>query len=650
MNQLIELVTVFPEDTENKKRCQNHPFVACEILSESGPIHDKILEDESLLSIYFSFLNSENPHSTLIGYFCKTLLALITRSSEKTILYMRGHNVFDQLLQLLSSKGVLDVVLKILLSENTYNAEVLEAQKDLFRGLVTILNSGNQLQTVNAAAAVQDLLSKIPDYSNWKDLVQLLVDPDNSLKVLFQGVLSQEDFRVAAAGSVLRDLLNTTVKANLLQHFPELNLVGPLAEVLPQLEVKLRQNELNDYVNTMKVPVKPLGEGRLRIVEVISSGLKQDNETLFEKIAESGVLRTITALFFDYPWNSIFHNVFDGIIQTTLLNQNPLIVQSLLTNPDLVQKIIKTCEASEAKHRLGNLGFVHKLANRLKDSNIGLIKEFLASQELWQGFVEGYLSGRNAADQRQLGVVSKHEPSSSSDEPEVVLPSGNDRAIRFNSHDDQKEETDAKDEQDVDEPDNVEDKSPTELTQEHKDSSTVEVHEVHEVHETHETHETHEHKHEHEHEHKHDHTAPDGSKEPEASLDVPEAKTSEPESDPHKSDHESSLPASTPHHGQEENKSQPDHHEPHKPHESHEHHGHHEHHEPHEPHQSHESHKASHAQHEDNRPVSPLEHSPLARRRSNSGSQSPQSSGNFNHVNFWKIDVLVDELDGLELD
>ena len=619
MSQLIELVTVFPEDTENKKRCQNHPFVACEILSESGPIHDKILEDEQLLAQYFSFPGSELPHSTLIGYFCKTLLAMITRSSEKTILYMRGHEVFGHLLGLLSNKGVLDVVLKVLLSENTYNPEVLEAQKDLFRGVVALLSSGSQLQTLNSAAAVQDLLSKVPDFANWKDLLQLLVDQDSGLKALFQGLLSPEDFRVAAAGSVLRDLFNTTVKVNLSQHFPELNLVSPLVEVLPQLNHKLRQNELNDYLNTMKVTWKPLGEGRLRIVEVISSGLKQDNETLFEKIAESGVLRTVTDLFFDYPWNSIFHCVFDGIVQTTLLNQNPHIVQSLLTNPDLVGRILGACgaceasEASGAKHRLGNLGYVHKLANRLKDSNINAVKEFLAAQEQWQGFAEGYLNRRNTADQRQLGVVSKPEPSSSSDEPEVVLPSGSDRAHRFNSHDAQKEDGQGKEEQEVEEPDNVEDSSNPEVTAgfsgngekgEKDETSNETAHDSSAHRQTHEL------------------TSVSSSREPEFTTESSDAKEHQPDPVP-------TLPTSSPH---------PDGHLASHPEEVKDHAG------------PSESHNPADAHHEDHRPTSPLEQSPLARRRSNSGSQSPRGSGNYTHVNFWKIEVLVDEVDGLELE
>ena len=509
---------------------------------------------------------------------------------------MRSHEVFPHLLRLLSSKGVLDVVLKVLLSENTYNAEVLEGQKDLFRGVVALLASGTQLQTVNAAAVVQDLLSKVPDFANWKDLVQLLVDPESGLKVLFEGILSPEDFRAAASGSVLRDLFNTSVKVNLAQHFTDLNLISPLVGALDQLNQKLKQNDLQDYMNTMKVNWKPLGEGRLRIAEVISSGLKQDNETLFEKIAESGVLRTVTQLFFDYPWNSIFHCVFDGIVQTTLLNQNPHIVQSLLTNPDLVQRILSTCEASEARHRPGNLGYVHKLANRLKDSNINAVKEFLASQEQWQGFADGYLSRRNTADQRQLGVISKPEPSSSSDEPEVVLPSGSDRANRFNSHETQKEESQGKDEQEVEEPDNVEDSSNPEVTavgdekdkekeKGQKDETGTEP--AHEL------------------------AGEKTSGEPELTVETD-----------HKESH--SEPVTSGHsHSVEEAK---------------------EHAEPAEPHKTSESH------HEENRPVSPLEHSPLARRRSNSGSQSPQNSGNFSHVNFWKIEILVDELDGLELD
>lgn len=441
--------------------------MACELLSESGPIHDKIIENDELLSRFFSILQLDAPHSTLLGYFSKTALVMIGRNPEKMILFMVQEKLFGRIFDLLYSKALVDILLRVLIVDIGVSNEIVEIQKQALKATLKLLVDGNELVVVNATGIVCELLARVPDINCWKELVMVVCEADN-MKLIYDALKHEEEFRVTAAATVLKALFGLCVKVNLYSHFPDLDINSAFIENLPILNQKLQSSNSSLTYSTMKTEYQSLGESRLRIIELISLSLKQDNEHLYEKLSESNILRTITQLFFDYPWHSILHSVFDSIIQTTLLTQNPLIVSNLLINPDLIDKLIKVCENPDPKHRYGHLGYIHKLCNNLKNTSIVSIQEFLAPQENWQQFVANYLNERNSKDLKQLGEVNKNDPSSSSEEPEILLPDNFARTHHGYSsaetHKDKGEE--GKDEDDagndeVDEPDNIEDKSPT---------------------------------------------------------------------------------------------------------------------------------------------------------------------------------------------
>lgn len=556
LRSLIELVTVFPEDSENKKRCHNHPFVACELLSESGPVHDRITENDELLATFFIILDSEAPHSTLLGYFSKTLLAMIGRNPEKVILYMGQNQVFGKVLNLLQSKALVDIVFRVLTVDIGFSNEIVEIQREIVRGVIRLLLTGNELKVLNSAGIISEVLARVPDIPTWKELVTTICEADN-MKLIYDALKHEENFRVSAAGTVLKGIFGLSVKVNLFNNFPELDINSMFKESLPELNKKLLTSHSGLTYSTMKTEYESLGESRLRIVELVSCSLKQDNESLYEKIAESKILSTITQLFFDYPWHSILHSVFDSIVQSTLLSQNPLIISSFLLNPDLTYRLIKVCENPNPKHRYGHLGYIHKLCNNLKNSEIAEIKEFLSAQPNWQPFVSEYLTVRNIEDLKQLGEVNKNDQSSSSEEPESIIQGFNEhkrKNVLGSERENSDEQDDNKDEEgeenaenavkeaDIEEPDNIEDKAPTF----HVENVFTEV--VNEEH-----------------------------KEP-AHVNIDLNAVDLPHSEKHAVD---------------------------------------------------------------------LSDSPLSRRRSNSGSRSPKDS-TFACANFWKLPILVDELDGDE--
>jgi hypothetical protein len=57
--------------------------------------------------------------------------------------------------------------------------------------------------------------------------------------------------------------------------------------------------------------IKPLGETKLRLVELVLSALKADSDLVNKAVFQAGVIPLITDLFFTFVWNSHLHFLYD---------------------------------------------------------------------------------------------------------------------------------------------------------------------------------------------------------------------------------------------------------------------------------------------------------------------------------------------------
>ncbi|MBA0866897.1 hypothetical protein Goshw_025447 [Gossypium schwendimanii] len=86
----------------------------------------------------------------------------------------------------------------------------------------------------------------------------------------------------------------------------------------------------------------PLGKHRLKIVEFIAVLLRTGNEAAQNELVNSGAIRRVLDLFFEYPYNNALHHHVESIILSCLESKNDAIVDHLLQECDLIGKFLQT--------------------------------------------------------------------------------------------------------------------------------------------------------------------------------------------------------------------------------------------------------------------------------------------------------------------
>ncbi|KAJ8430386.1 hypothetical protein Cgig2_032125 [Carnegiea gigantea] len=84
----------------------------------------------------------------------------------------------------------------------------------------------------------------------------------------------------------------------------------------------------------------PLGKHRLKIVEFIAVLLKAGNQAAEEELVNSGTIKRVLDLFFEYPYNNALHHHVESILSTCMESRNDLVIDHLFKECDLVGKIL----------------------------------------------------------------------------------------------------------------------------------------------------------------------------------------------------------------------------------------------------------------------------------------------------------------------
>ncbi|KAF2610656.1 hypothetical protein F2Q70_00012173 [Brassica cretica] len=123
----------------------------------------------------------------------------------------------------------------------------------------------------------------------------------------------------------------------------------------------------------------PLGSHRLKIVEFIAVLLKTRSEATGKVLATSGAIRRVLDLFFEYPYNNALHHQVESIIVSCLESKNEEMIDHLLRECDLIEKILKIEKqpilsgdnqptipaAGKQAPRVGNIGHISRISNKL---------------------------------------------------------------------------------------------------------------------------------------------------------------------------------------------------------------------------------------------------------------------------------------------
>lgn len=194
---------------------------------------------------------------------------------------------------------------------------------------------------------------------------------------------------------------------------------SPLIEVLKQNLKQIvalldsaapAQKIENCYDQTTYVP---LGQLRLKIVELILFILKLHKQTLYETLETSEALPLISKLFATYPWNNFLQlkviAIYEEIFENNDTAQHR---KQLLSNSQLCETLIKLAEEPNYKHesnrnfRFGYMAAVIKLANFVTKhaATSADVSEYTAGLGSdWTSFVENELRKSNETNNKSLG-------------------------------------------------------------------------------------------------------------------------------------------------------------------------------------------------------------------------------------------------------
>lgn len=433
LEQLLRfIVEESPEDSE-KKRSFKFPFIACEIFTcEVDSILSALVEDEELMNLLFSFLHPDHSHNTLLaGYFSKVVICLMLRKPVSFMAYVQNHpEIFKQLVDLIGITSIMEVLVRLIGADgHMHNSHpdamqwleevnVLEMIVDKFSCSDSPEVHANASETLCAITryAPSELVAKISSPSFVGRLFGYALEDSRPKSVLLYSLtvcislldpkrLVQSSYHLfpGQLAQVSAVVANSETVSAMLER---------LGDLLKLLDISSPDNVLPTTYGCL---CPPLGKLRLKIVEFISVLLTVGNESAEKEMIHLGAVQRIIDLLFEYPFNNFLHHHIEEIIGSCLESKRTLLVEHILRDCKIVEKIIraekhsmldkdmneKTIPAEgKSPPRIGNIGHISRIANKLLQvGNFNdIIQAHLQETEEWVDWYKHVLQNRNAIE------------------------------------------------------------------------------------------------------------------------------------------------------------------------------------------------------------------------------------------------------------
>ncbi|PPS07626.1 hypothetical protein GOBAR_AA12999 [Gossypium barbadense] len=420
VEQLLRYIVVEPPEDAENRRTFKFPFIACELFTcEVDIILKTLVEDEELMNLLFSFLDTNHSHSTpLAGYFSKVVICLLLRKTLPFLQYVKGHQeIVKHLVDLIGITSIMEVLIRLIgADEHMYtnykeymqwieDTDILEMIVDKFSSSDSAEVHANAAETLCAITrfAPPGLAAKItsPNFTgrlfrhaledsrpksvlvNSLTVCISLLDPKRLTFGIYQTYrqVSQGPM-IAANPETVEGMLESL---DILEDIPDLWNITDLrslrssdeGDLLKLLDVS--SSELTLLTTYGKLQ-PPLGKHRLKIVEFISVLLTVGSEAAEKELIRLGAVQRILNLFFEYPYNSFLHHHVENIILSCLESKNVPLVEHLLRECNLLGKILeaeKNCTLTSDLNmptisaegrpppKIGNLGHLTRISNKL---------------------------------------------------------------------------------------------------------------------------------------------------------------------------------------------------------------------------------------------------------------------------------------------
>ncbi|XP_075664596.1 uncharacterized protein LOC142634193 isoform X2 [Castanea sativa] len=435
VEQLIRfIVEEAPEDAE-KRRTFKFPFIACEIFTcEVDIILKTLVEDEELMNLLFSFLEPEQPHSTLLaGYFSKVVICLLLRKTVPFMRYIQANQgIVKKLVELIGITSIMEVLIRLIGADEHMYTNYMEAMQwiedtDVLEMIVDKFSSSDSPEVhANAAEtlcaitrfAPPGLASKISSPSFIGRLFRHALEDARPKSVLVNSLsvcISLLDPKRLTLGVYHHTYNRQITQGPPVTANPETveGMLESLGDLLKLLEVSSAENELLTTYGKLQ---PPLGKHRLKIVEFISVLVTVGSEAAEKELIRLGAVQRILDLFFEYPYNNFLHHHIENILVSCLESKNVPLIEHLLHECNLVGRILEAennyklaadlnkvpTVPSEGRlpPRIGNIGHLTRISNKLIQlgNNSSKIQAYLQENSEWTDWHTNVLSKRNAVE------------------------------------------------------------------------------------------------------------------------------------------------------------------------------------------------------------------------------------------------------------
>ncbi|KAG4387187.1 hypothetical protein GLYMA_11G145600v4 [Glycine max] len=437
VEQLLRYIIEEPLEDDENKRVFKFPFISCEIFTcEIDVILKTLVDEEELMNLLFSFLEPDRSHSTLLaGYFSKVVICLMIRKTVPLMNYVQAHqHVFRQLVDLIGITSIMEVLVRLVGADDHVYPNFIDVMQWLAESnlLEMIVDKLSPSSPPEVHANVAETLCTITRVAS-STLAIKLSSPSFVAKILGYALEdSQSMSSLVNSLSVCISLLDpkkSAISSPLFHSFRSQNMYEPpipvnpdtIGAMLPKLGeflVLLDVSSDNKVLPTTYGELRPpLGKHRLKIVEFIAVLLKTGNEVAEKELANSGTIRRVIDLFFEYPYNNSLHHHVESIISSCLESKSNAIIDHLLRDCDLVGRFLqadKHCilsvESSQVNHtvpaagkrgtRVGNIGHITRIFNKLVHlaRNQSHILACLQENSEWNEWQATVLQQRNVVE------------------------------------------------------------------------------------------------------------------------------------------------------------------------------------------------------------------------------------------------------------
>ncbi|KAL3530565.1 hypothetical protein ACH5RR_009887, partial [Cinchona calisaya] len=434
VEQLLRYVVEEPPEDADSKRTFKFPFIACEIFTcEIDVILKTLVDEEELMDLLFSFLETSRPHSALLaGYFSKVVICLMLRKTVPLMNYVQSHqDVFRQLVDLIGITSIMEVLVRLVgADDHIYpnSMEVMQwlADSNLLEMIVDKL-SPNSCAEVHANAAEtlcaitrnapSPLATKLCSPSYVARIFNHALEDSHSKSALVHSMsvcISLLDPRRSIPSPLMYSIRSQHVYESSINVNPDT--VGAMLPKLVDLLMLLNVSSDEKILPTTYGELKPpLGKHRLKIVEFIAVLLKTGNEVAEKELVSSGTIKRIFDLFFDYPYNNALHHHVESIIYSCLDSKNNTVIDHLFQECNLIGRILQAdklpivsgdlslptvpTNGREAP-RVGFIGHLTRISNKLVQlaNNDSSIQTRLQENTEWDEWQSTVLQDRNVVE------------------------------------------------------------------------------------------------------------------------------------------------------------------------------------------------------------------------------------------------------------